>query len=149
MLYSVLLIDADDQIKNPIILLTVGIHFYDDPPPSSVVVVNTNHLGVVCSFRGLPAPDVTWSGDNIDEFVANTTSQLEDKDSRVSEYVTTSVLDWLSADVLSRRGLSGDATCTGSNSHDSKGHTVQVEVQCKLLTCTVSTRYSINTIVFH
>ena len=67
--------------------------------------------------------------------MANTTSQLEDKDSRVSEYVTTSVLDWLSADVLSRRGLSGDVTCTGSNSHDSKGHTVQVDVQCKLLYC--------------
>ena len=78
--------------------------------------------------------------------MANTTSQLEDKDSRVSEYVTTSVLDWLSADVLSRRGLSGDVTCTGSNKHDSKGHTVQVEVQCKILYCRIvqfSTTYNI------
>ena len=129
-------IDACEQIND---LPTVGTRFYGDPPPSSVVVVNTDPLGVVCSFRGLPAPEVTWSGDNIGQFVANTTSQLEDKDSRVSEYVTTSVLDWLSADVLSRRGLSGDVTCTGSNSHDSKGHTVQVDVQCKLFTCLVST----------
>ena len=108
--------------------ITAGTRIQGDPL-TDVVILDKDTLSITCSYQGLPAPGITWSGDKVERFTYSVTSEEVEGDDPVREYVTTSVLGW--KEEADRRGSSGELICHGSNPHDTRQQRMDIEVQCE------------------